>query len=265
MINGIKIVITPKKQKMENYKILIRFPNRKMTAKEYILFSKNILLQLQNFANDFKTLYAWGSESNTGVYLKEDLSDFESVVFSQLNDTDIAYSNSDELNKKFTMDSKCFIGYSNSYSTNKDHKQKQITVTIGAGKENLKNEDMGILNFEFSKSLQTSLDLSYSLKLLEFSINLVNPYYGTIISNELRRKVSIDNENYWIGWINYFADKEVLSFLPTNINAKLLFDKGVIFWLSEEIPTSTNDEIVQKAIRIRENIKGILSNHVFIF
>jgi hypothetical protein len=240
---------------MENYKVLIRFPNREMTAKEYILFSKDILLQLQHFADDFKTLYAWGAEANAGVYLKEDLSDFESVVFSQLNDTEIAYSNPDKSNKKFTMDSKCFIGYSNSYSTNKDYKQQQITVTIGAGKENLKNGDMGILNFEFSKSLQPNLDLSYLLKLLEFSINLVNPYYVTVISNELRRKVSINNENYWIGWINYFADKEVLNLLPANINTKLLFDKGVCFWLSEKMPASTDEDIVQKALQIRENIK----------
>jgi len=248
---------------MEDFKILSRFPNKEMTTKEYLMFSKNILLQLKSFSSDFNTLYAWGSAPNHGTYLKEDLSDFESVVFNQLRNDEIAYSNPDKTNKQFTLDSKCFIGYSNSYSTNKDYKQNQITITIGAGKEDVSNNDMGILNFEFSKKLQSNLSLSNLIKLLEFIIKIVDPYYLTIISNELRRKVKVEGQDCWIGWITYISNKEVAAMLPSDIvNKRVLSNGGVIFWLSEDKALSTDEKAVQKAIKIRNILaKNSLLNY----
>ncbi|MDR2951307.1 MAG: hypothetical protein LBV71_19130 [Prevotella sp.] len=245
---------------MEEIDILTRFPNREMTAREYLMFSKNILLQLKSFSSDFNALYAWGSETNMGRYLKDDLSDFESVVFNQLKDDNIAYSNPDKSNKKFTLDSKCFIGYNNSYSTNDNYKQSQITVTIGAGKENPSNDDVGILNFEFSEILQSKLNLPNLIQLLEFSINLVNPYYGTISSFEFGKKTNKKKDNIEIGWITYIFNKEVFKLLPKNVGKKILSNGGVIFWLSEERPLSTNERAVQKAIEIR----NILAEHEFL-
>ena len=118
---------------MEEQFITISFPNKIMTVREYLAFSKNILSELKAFSDDFKQLYAWGSEAHHGKFLKEDLRDFDPVVFEQIKDEKIAYVNPDKTNKDFTLDSKSFIGFSNSYSTDKDYKKEQITITISAG------------------------------------------------------------------------------------------------------------------------------------
>lgn len=245
----------------EDIKILIRFPNKEMTAKEYIQFSKKILQQLKAFSDDFKTLYAWGSEVNAGKYLKDDLSDFESTVFEQLNDKEIAYMNPDKSNKNFTLDSKCFIGYSNTYSTNKDYKLDKISITIGAGKDKAKKEDVGILNFQFSKSLQHKLNLSKLIELLEFCIDLVNPVYAIISSFKFTNKVNKEDDNIEIGWITYIDNKGVANLLPKDIGKKIFPNGSVVFWLSKEKALSTDDKAVEKAIQIRNILgeKGLLN------
>lgn len=245
---------------MEEVKIIIRFHDKEMTAREYISFSKDILMQLKYFSDDFKTLYAWGTEANAGTYLKEDLTDFESVVLNQLRDDEIAYSNPDKSNKDFTLDSKCFIGYRNSYSTNQDYKQDQITVTIEAGKESAKKNDAGILNFKFSKSLQSKLDLQYLLKLLELNVNLVNPYYATVSSFKFNERINKDDTDIEIGWITYIADTKIIDLLPSDIEKKHIINRGTIFWISKEKALSTNEYDVKKGIEIRDilALKGFL-------
>ena len=238
---------------MEEINVLCRFPNIEMTTREYLKFSKNILSQLKIFSDDYKTFYAWGSEAKAGMYLKEDLSDFESVVFNQLRSDELAFINPEKSNKDLTLDSKCHINFGNTYSINKNHKDK-IDITISAGSIN-KNE-VGLLNFEFSNSLQPYLYFTDLLSLLEFSIELINPFYATISSFEFRKKVSLKDDQIKIGWITYFSNKNVAEILPKWVNKKVLPNKGVIFWLSNEKVLSTNEEEVLKTTKIRDLLRS---------
>ena len=65
---------------MEEQFITISFPNKIMTVREYLAFSKNILSELKAFSDDFKQLYTWKSEAHHGKFLKENYSDRKSVV-----------------------------------------------------------------------------------------------------------------------------------------------------------------------------------------
>ncbi len=245
---------------MEEIYILTRFPNKEMTAQEYIVFSKDILQKLQAFSPLFKTLYAWGTSATAGRYLKEDLSDFEQVVFEQLVDDERAFINPDTTNKNLTLNSKWYSGYSNSYSTDKDYKKEQITVSISAGSNDLDNA--GILNFEFSNKLQPKLSLQKMMELMEFCIELVNPYFITTSSFEFRKKTNEESQDYKIGWINYFKDKQVKDLLPKDIKNKAFNNGGVLFWLSEEVALSTNQLAIEKAKSIQEILlpKGLLKH-----
>ncbi len=246
---------------MEIHKILIRFRNEDMTAQEYITFSKKILRALKSYSDEFKSLYAWGTEAEQGTYLKEDLSDFDQVVFKQLNNNEIAYTNPDKTNKNFTLDSKSFVDYHNAYSTDKNYKNDQITVTISAGKENPEIDDYGILNIEFSESLLPKIEFIDFINLVEYCVDLIDPIYLVVISNELRREVNLSELNYWIGWINYFSDPAIAKVLPDDVERKIIPNKGVLFWLSKDKVFSTNDLEVQKAIEIR----NILNKNGFLY
>ena len=239
---------------MEEQFITISFPNKIMTVREYLAFSKNILSELKAFSDDFKQLYAWGSEAHHGKFLKEDLRDFDPVVFEQIKDEKIAYVNPDKTNKDFTLDSKSFIGFSNSYSTDKDYKKEQITITISAGEYDSNLKKNALLNFEFSKTLQTKINYSKMMELLQFGIELVTPIYGRVISDEFRDKIeeAYGESDCEIGWINYFSDERVFSLLPEDIGKKKLSDGGCIFWLSEKKASSIDEQSIYKALEIRE-------------
>ena len=67
--------------------------NKAVTPREYIVKSKEILTELEQFHPIFKNLFGWGSEANLRQGFKEDKSDFEEIVFKQILDKQIVYFN----------------------------------------------------------------------------------------------------------------------------------------------------------------------------
>jgi len=243
---------------MENQDLLIRFPNKEMTVKEFIIFCKHILYSFQQFAPNIATVGIWSDDKNSNYYFDDKLSDFESIILKemQISGKEYAFINEDKMDKKLNLNSKSFINFSFSFSLNNASKHKILSIVIWAGK----TEEVGILNLEFVNTHQQNILFTQMLSLVNFCNEIINPLYATSISNEFRRKVKRPHEKYWIGWINYFSNKEVAGLLPNDIGKKVLPNGGVIFWLSEEKPLSTDEKIIEKAIQIRNILgeKGLL-------
>ena len=246
---------------MEKQKLLIRFPNKEMTAREFIAFCKHILCSFQQFAPDMATVGIWSADKKANYYFDKKLSDFENIIFKEMQIEEekkgFAYINDDKSDKELNLNSKSYGNFALNFGiSNNGDENEEISITIWAGKAN----ETGILNLEFPDKLQQNISFVKILQLAEFSINLVKPYYVTVISNEFRRKVGMEGQNCWIGWINYFFNKEVANLLPKNIEKKVFSDGGVLFWLSEEKELSIDEVAVQEAIKIRDilNKKGLL-------
>lgn len=167
---------------MENYSIILYFNSKSLTARDYIDFSKNILLKLKETDPIFTHLFGWGKKANARKQIASDMRNFDEIVFEQIRDNSIAYQNPDPNNKEFAWQSKSFIGYSNSYSNTTRIKEGQVTVKINCGMDNRS----GVLIIEFPQyNYPQFCDYSFIRRLFLRCISLVNADYGCVISDEL--------------------------------------------------------------------------------
>lgn len=230
--------------------IIIRFRNKMMTPREYIAFSKEILLKLEAFHPVFKNLFGWGHESNSRKGFNEDKSNFEEVVFSQIADPKLVYINKDINDKIMHLDSYSRSDYGNSYSNIENMDSSKITVNITCGSNEKK---IGNFFIELPTSeLSECNDLKFVDRLFKFCLELFEePIYGVVITENFRRKVRKSEFSYWIGLITYFQDNNIYNLLPSSIS-KDHFLKGTLLYLSSENVFSEDDEIVNKAIQVRD-------------
>ena len=242
---------------MEEISLIIRFKNRVLTVKEYIEFSRIILVKLENTHPIFQNLFGWGHENNLLSNFELDKSDFGEIVFNQINNKDIAYNNFDFNNRDMHWDSTSWIDFSNSYSNTKKQEDGQVTVKISCGGTTSKTGslmiDFPICNYpEFKK-------YSFVSNLMKVCIGLFDKVeYAVVISNLFRRKVRTEKTKMWIGWITYIPNVSVFNILPSFIHKEYI-NEGVLFSLSEVPPLIQNGD-VEVAIRIRNELQtcGIL-------
>ncbi|MDR2121453.1 MAG: immunity 52 family protein [Tannerella sp.] len=246
---------------MEQIDFLIRFPNKEMTAREYIGFCKIILKSLLNASSDFTTVGIWSQVKKANYNFDMNLTNFEETILKemQIESEEYAFINENESEKNLMPDSRSYgnFAFSFAFSFNGDE-SREMGVSIWAGDSG--NKETGILNFTFPEKTESSITLKKILPLLKINIDLVNPYYATISSFEFRKKANQKDDKFKIGWINYFSDKQTASLLPKDVSKEVLPNGGVIFWLSEERTVSTNETLVAKATEIRNILakKGLL-------
>ena len=116
---------------MEEIDLLTRFKNYSMTVQEYLDFYRNFIVRLRDFDERFKTVYSVGFTAKSCRYIKEDLSDFDEVVLSQLSRS-VAYINPDPANKKLTLQSRNRVSFMHFFSNTHKSKNK-ISVSISGG------------------------------------------------------------------------------------------------------------------------------------
>lgn len=243
---------------MEEISLIIRFKNRILTVSEYIELSKIILVKLEGIHPIFQHLFGWGSDINALSNFKIDKSDFEEIVFNQINDRDVTYNNIDSDDRNMHWNSTSWMDYSNSYSNTNNLKEGQITVKISCGGTASKTGsliiDFPIYNYpEFGSYLFVS-------NLMKICIGLFDEVeYAVVISNLFRRKVKFENMKMWIGWITYIPNISIFNMLPSFIHKEYIYE-GVLFRLSET-PPLIQKEYVEVAIKIGKDLQrsGILS------
>ena len=115
----------------EKLSFMALFRDYEMTAQEYLDFCRNFIVRLRDFDERFKTVYSVGFTAKSCRYIKEDLSDFDEVVLSQLSRS-VAYINPDPANKKLTLQSRNRVSFVHSFSNTHKSKNK-ISVSISGG------------------------------------------------------------------------------------------------------------------------------------
>jgi hypothetical protein len=239
---------------MEAFELIIHFKSPTMTTREYINFSKDILKQLSEFDPIFKNLFGWGTKPNARKQIASDLSDFDEIVFKQLADFDeIAYENPDPNDKESGWDSKCFIGYGNSYSNTARIKEGQITVSIDAGKD-IKT---GVLIIKFPQyHFPQYNDYSHIKMLFLKCIKMLkHVYYGCVISDEIWEFNNSKTNEIDIGWFTFLPQKNIMEMLPDDIYKEEV-ENGTLFTLSKD-PADSNVNMEKKVKKIRKSLTKI--------
>ncbi|GEN66005.1 hypothetical protein [Chryseobacterium rhizosphaerae] len=230
--------------------IIIRFKNKMMTPREYIAFSKEILLKLESFHPVFKNLFGWGTEPTSKSIFNKDKSNFEEIVFSQIADPELAYINRDEADKTMHLDSYSRSHYGNSYSNIEKVDDGRVTVNITCGSN---EKEVGNFFIELpTAELSEFGDLHFVSKLFKLCLEFFEtPIYGVVITEDFRRRVRKSEFSYWIGLINYFSSKDLFNTLPSS-TIKEHFLNGTLFYLDAKIDFSENEEMVNRALQIRD-------------
>lgn len=243
---------------MEEIDLLTRFKNYGMTVQEYLDFYRNFIVRLRDFDERFKTVYSVGFTEKSCRYIKEDLSDFDEVVLSQLSRR-VAYINPDPANKKPTLQSRCKSNFMHSVA-NTHRDDDCVLVRITCGRIEREEIGLGAVNIEYSKDLQETLTLDELLARLEFMVGVLPLAYAmighTLIMDEINDGLNENLDEIKIGWITYTNRIETAEVLPDYVSYKKL-PTGVIFWLSDTKIAADNMEYVEKAIEVR----NILAKH----
>lgn len=226
--------------------LMVRYKPRRLTAKEYIDYSKKVLSELCNLHPIFKNLCGWGKKPTDWYCFNPSFDDFDSVVLSQIEDNELAYINEDKTNKNLEWNSYSPIGFLNSYSNTKKEKEGKVSVKILDGSDNW----TGHINIDFPTINYPDFNqLDFCMKLLQVCVELTQAEYAVILPSRLRKEVEKINK-YWIGWITFFRGDIQASGTENNYQ----FGNGSIFFLPVENYTMTTETEIQNALKIRENM-----------
>ncbi|MBU2946292.1 Imm52 family immunity protein [Zobellia uliginosa] len=231
----------------------VQFKSRRLTLQEYLNFSKTVLKALQPIHPIFENMCSWGFSADAWCCFDNNLKDFDNVVFEQLKDEELAFINEDKLDKELRYQSYSHIGFSNAYSNTKNEKDGKVSVTISDGK----GIGNGFINIEFP---QWGYDIfctdSFCTTLMKVLINLTNAEYSVIVTDTLYDNVDQINDEFWVGWITYFSNKEVLKYLPkrNDIIENNLFD-GALFIIDTDKPCNMGEREISIAKEIKERLE----------
>ncbi len=237
---------------MEEFFLGAYWKNIPLTARQYLEFSKELLLKLQAFDPCW---FGWGGCPDADQGFKDDLSDFETVMLPHIKDQDMIYDNPDPANIDITLDSTCWLGFSNTYGTTVPAVEGKILFSISAG------ASMGELNsvvMHFPPQADAPFyDYAYVVALFKLVIEHCDPDHALVISHEFRNQVEFKDgdAHIEIGWLSYLANRSTTPALPPGTEYELSSYDGPIITLMRELPSAENPEHVARALHIRDALR----------
>lgn len=248
---------------MDEIKIITRFKSQKLTAREYISYCKELI---RNIKNVFPEMHLHILDDKDKVhFFREDLSDFgeENLHKIIMEDKEIVYYNPDKDNKRLTIDSTCWTPFGSLFFLHNCketdiYKDVDISISVSQGANDINNK-MAVIIIEFSDQFKKKLNEDI-LKSIVVSLERSNDLkYATIISHKFRRNVKEEKQKFWIGYLTYFANKEIPKLLE-NVGNIDISETNLGAMISLE-SLEFSEENIQKAIQIRDILaeKGLLS------
>ncbi len=237
---------------MEEIFLIARWKNIPLTARQYLEFSKGLLLKLQAFDPRW---FGWGGHPASGQDFKDDLSDFEALTLPEIKAEDTIYDNPDPANIDITLDSTCWKGFLNIYGNTVPETAWKIRLSISAG------ASMGETNsvvMDFPPQVDAPFyDYAYMAALFKLVIEHCDPDYAFVTSYKFWKTVEIPDAKIKcpIGWLSYLANSAVASALPPGTEYELSSYDSPIITLMRELPSAENPEHVARALHIRDALR----------
>lgn len=226
--------------------------NHKITADQYINLVYNYFIKLKQFSLDFDQLKVVGAEAQI-LDIGYSLSEFEQVILPLLQQTDTWYKGaSGEKSTQIQKDFYSEAGFYNEFVFEKDEELILISITAGNYAAHGETRIINNVLIEFPENDAKYQELPFVKELFQLTLQFWNPATGWVISKEFRRKVN-NNASTFIGWLNYFNNRNVEDFIPEEIK-KENFNDGLITVLSDQIPSADDPMAVSKAISLRDNL-----------
>lgn len=242
--------------------IITRLNFRELTAREYISYCKELL---KNIKDIFPNMYLSILDDQDKVhFFQEDFEDFseENLHKIIMEDKEIVYYNPDKENKRLTIDSTCWMPFSFLFFLNNDknmniYEESDISINISQGVK--KFSSPSIINIEFSSEFSKKINIEIIKKLFQCLEKTNDLQYAIFISDDFWDSVRIKGLKRWIGYVTYFANKDILKLLE-NVDNIEISESNLGAMISLE-NLDFSEENIQKAIQIRNILaeKGLLS------
>lgn len=235
-------------------KIISYLQGRALTAKEYIAYCKELIRNIKNILPNMQ-LSILDDEDNV-YFFQENLSNFsqENLYKIIMEDQEIVYHNPNKENKNLTIDSTSWMPFSSLFFLNKDkdmniYKESDISISISQGVEKFSSPAM--IKIEFSQKFLDKLNFEIIKKLFICLEKTNDLQYAILISDEFWDEIDNDDSyDLWIGYLTYFANKDVFRLLENISNIDILETKfGAIINLQS---LEFSEENIEKAIQIRD-------------
>ncbi|MGF7108294.1 hypothetical protein [Treponema pedis] len=249
---------------MNKIKIITRLNQREMTAREYISYCKNLL---RNIKAVFPEMYLSILDDNDVAYFfKNDLSDFgeENLYKIIMEDKEIVYYNPDKNNEDLTVDSKTWSPFSSLFFLKEKREADKysvsdISIDISQGSNDI-NDKIAVAIIKFSDNFTKRLNNSILEKIIYCLEKTGDLKFAVAISDNFRSEVKIKGQNLWIGYLTYFAHKDISRLFKDFKGIEVTeTELGTLISLSNKFYLS--EETVRKALAIRDILaeKGLMN------
>ena len=245
----------------EDLVIGIYWKNRKINTREYIELVKDFFRSLDQYGIDSNNWQLIQENSKTNPININSLG-FENNIFPTLQKSDNWYFERDgSRHTKISLESTSVTGFYSDFIYDSNGLIMNATINAGKYEEKL---DAGlvfggiipnsvIINIS---SIENSEYIAYDFikTLFLHLIKYWKPDIGWVISREFRKKVVSDG-NIYIGWLNYFKNIHILTFVSRLVKTELIEEGGFITILTSEMHSSKDQQQLERAILVRDSLK----------
>ncbi|MBO0591661.1 hypothetical protein I2486_09600 [Cellulophaga sp. E16_2] len=145
-------------------------------------------------------------------------------------------------------------GFSSSFFFNSNlniENTPNVTLHITQGSY---EEMTSSIKIEYSQENQDKLTQDYIFRLFNEITRTVDVKFANAITKDIFRKLR-QRGYYTIGWLTYIKSLHVYDLLDKNIKKEKI-NEGTYFSLSENKPRTDNDNIIEKANSIIQNLNA---------
>lgn len=248
----------------EDFHLAVYWKNQAINLNSYLDFSYNYLTYLGEIYSEYELKIL--NSSNKLVPFIFNINEYKELMLSIVYNPDAwYYDEKGNRHEEIKLEYKCDSGfYSQYYLENED---KVININIRGGQHKVIAPNGHIYGDSIPNSVIVYFPRDNALRnintihnIFKYSIQLWNPEYGLITSDEfIESTYDIDND-FHVGWINYFKKYSKESVFLNNYKLDFL-GEGAIISLIDTIPEALDNRLIQSAIRLRDilNKEGMLS------
>lgn len=238
----------------EDFHLAVYWKNNSINLNSYLDMAYNYIVYLSEIYDEYELKIL--NDSNKLVPFIFNRNEFKELMMSIVYNSDAWYfDDKGNRHEEIKFEYKCDSGFYSQYYLENDG--KVINVNIRGGQHRVIASNGHIYGDSIPNSVIVYFpkdnklrDINIIQKVFKRTIQLWTPEYGLITSDEfIDNTFDIDND-FHIGWINYF--KKLTKKNTFWNKQKIDFqNEGAIISFVETFPEKIDNELIQEAIRLR--------------